>query len=202
MISSLDDKIEINRRNLLFWILLLLTNIFIIWNYVVSPIRYSNEELEGIITYNKLYYYIHLILLIIMFLYGYSVINRFSPFYGDTTLLLGIMIMVLILSIFALNIMSSKPKKEDGTYTTAPKYIYKSRTKQTIISILLLLTILGVVGFDLYKRKKNPLGLLPYKKLNNLYGILMLIAICLVSYLLFNSSRYTISRYNLPKMWK
>lgn len=201
ILNTMDDKIEVDKKNLVIWILLLLANVFILWNYISTPIRFSSEKVEDVVTYNRLYYYLHLGLLILLFLYGNSVKSRFSPLYKDTTLLLGVLIMVLVLSIFVLNIASKKPLEEDGTYRTAPKYLYKKKG-QIIILVLLLLSIIGIIGYDVYKRRKNPLGLLPYNKLNNLYGIGMLLSVFIVLYLLINGSRYSVLRYNLPKMWQ
>ena len=201
ILNTMDDKIEVNKKNLVIWILLLLANVFILWHYISTPIRYSSEKVEDVVTYNRLYYYLHLGLLILLFLYGNSVKSRFSPLYKDTTLLLGVLIIVLVLSIFVLNIASKKPLEEDGTYRTVPKYLYKKKG-QIIILVLLLLSIIGIIGYDVYKRRKNPLGLLPYNKLNNLYGIGMLLSVFIVLYLLINGSRYSVLRYNLPKMWQ
>lgn len=201
ILNTIDDKIEVNKKNLVIWILLLLANVFILWHYISTPIRYSSDKVEEVVSYNRLYYYLHLGLLILLFLYGNSVKSRFSPLYKDTTLLLGVLIIVLVLSIFVLNIASRKPLEEDGLYRTEPKYLYKKKG-QIIILVLLLLSIIGIIGYDVYKRRKNPLGLLPYNKLNNLYGIGMLLSVFIVLYLLINGSRYSVLYYNLPKMWK
>jgi len=201
--NNLDNFIpELDRRFVPFWILILLANVFIIVNYIVTPIRYSEEKVEGVVTYNDLYYYLHLILLILVFLYAYGVRERFSLLIGDSTMIIGLLASVLVLGIFAINIASDKPAKEDGEFKTAPKMLLKTKTKQSIIVAILLCLLLAIIGYDIYKRRINPLGLLPYKYLKNLYGIALLLSVCVVCYLLFNSARYNIGKYNLPKMWR
>ena len=65
--NNLENFIpELDKRYLPFWILILLANVFIIWNYIVTPIRFSEEKVEGVVTYNDLYYYLHLTLLILL----------------------------------------------------------------------------------------------------------------------------------------
>jgi len=202
-LNNLENFIpELDKRYLPFWILILLANVFIIWNYIVTPIRFSEEKVEGVVTYNDLYYYLHLILLILVFLYAYGLRERFSLLIGDSTMIIGGLATILVLGIFAINIASQPPVKEDGEFKTAPKIIYKTKTKQSIIVAILLCLLLAIIGYDIYKRRNNPLGLLPYKNLKNLYGIALLLSVCVVCYLLFNSARYNISKYNLPKMWR
>ncbi len=202
-LNNLENFIpELDKRYLPFWILILLANVFIIWNYIITPIRFSEEKVEGVVTYNDLYYYLHLILLILVFLYAYGLRERFSLLIGDSTMIIGGLASILVLGIFAINIASQPPVKEDGEFKTAPKIIYKTKTKQSIIVAILLCLLLAIIGYDIYKRRNNPLGLLPYKNLKNLYGIALLLSVCIVCYLLFNSARYNISKYNLPKMWR
>jgi len=202
-LNNLENFIpELDKRYLPFWILILLANVFIIWNYIVTPIRFSEEKVEGVVTYNDLYYYLHLILLILVFLYAYGLRERFSLLIGDSTMIIGGLATILVLGIFAINIASQPPVKEDGEFKTTPKIIYKTKTKQSIIVAILLCLLLAIIGYDIYKRRNNPLGLLPYKNLKNLYGIALLLSVCVVCYLLFNSARYNISKYNLPKMWR
>ena len=201
--NNLENFIpKLDKRYLPFWILILLANVFIIWNYIITPIRFSEDKVEGVVTYNDLYYYLHIILLILVFLYAYGLRERFSLLIGDSTMIICGLVSILVLGIFAINIASQPPVKEDGVFKTAPKIIYKTKTKQSIIVAILLCLLLAIIGYDIYKRRNNPLGLLPYKNLKNLYGIALLLSVCVVCYLLFNSVRYNISKYNLPKMWR
>ena len=202
LLNTIKEKIEINRKNLPVWILLLFAIILIILHYVTTPIRYSNERVENVITYNSLYYYLHIGLLVLLCLYGYGVSDRFSPLKGDIMISKGLVIVILVLGVFAINIASAKAIESDETYRTAPKHLYKSKSQQLIILVLLLLILLGIIGYDIFRRKQNPLGLLPYTKLKNLYGIGLLLSVCIVIYILVNGARYNVSRYNLPKMWR
>ena len=43
LLNTIKEKIEIDRKNLPVWILLLIANILIILHYVTTPIRYSND---------------------------------------------------------------------------------------------------------------------------------------------------------------
>ena len=137
LLNTIKEKIEINRKNLPVWILLLIAIILIILHYVTTPIRYSNERVENVITYNSLYYYLHIGLLVLLCLYGYGVSDRFSPLKGDTMISKGLVIVILVLGVFAINIASAKAIESDETYRTVPKHLYKSKSQQLIILVLL-----------------------------------------------------------------
>ena len=66
---------------------------------------------------------------------------------------------------------------------------------------ILLLSLLGTMGADIYYKNINPLGLLPYNKLINLYGVCSLITLAGIVYLLVNSITYNVRKYKLPKYW-
>ena len=194
-------NIEINTTKLPIWILLLLTNILLIWSYIVTPIRYSSEEFEGVISFNKLYYYLHIILLFTLGLYGYSLCLR-QPLVKNNTSFntLGVVI-VLVIGFFAINISYKSPVKEDGAYKTAPGSLYKSRRMMVAIHTILLLSLAGTMGTDIYYKNINPLGLLPYNKLKNMYGVCSIITLAGIVYLLVNSTKYNVRKYKLPQTW-
>ena len=224
-LNSLKN-LEVNMTKLPIWILLLLTNILLIWSYVVTPIRYSNHKFEKVITFNKLYYYLHIILLITLFLYGYSLSIR-QPFVKNNTSFntLGLVV-VLIIGFFAINIAYKSPVKATDTsetsetsetsdtsdknipqptsiirYQTPPSSLYKTRKQMSALHTILLLSLLGTMGTDIYFKNINPLGLLPYTKLTNLYGVCSLITLAGIVYLLVNSITYNVRKYKLPKYW-
>ena len=200
-VLNIIQNIEFNTTKLPIWILLLLTNILLIWSYIVTPIRYSSEKFENVITFNKLYYYLHIILLFTLGLYGYSLCLR-QPLVKNNTSFntLGVVI-VLVIGFFAINIAYKSPVKEDGAYKTAPGSLYKSRRMMIAIHTILLLSLAGTMGTDIYYKNINPLGLLPYNKLKNLYGVCSIITLAGIVYLLVNSTKYNVRKYKLPQTW-
>ena len=57
------------------------------------------------------------------------------------------------------------------------------------------------MGTDIFYKNINPLGLIPYTKLINLYGVCSLITLAGIVYLLVNSITYNVRKYKLPKYW-
>ena len=211
-LNSLKN-LEINMTKLPIWVLLLLTNILLIWSYVVTPIRYSSHKFEKVITFNKLYYYLHIILLLTLFLYGYSLSIRQSFIKNNTSFNTLGLVVVLIIGFFTINIVYKSPVKADINnenipqtksvirYKTPPSSLYKTRKQMIILHTILLLSLLGTMGTDIYYKNINPLGLLPYTKLKNLYGVCSLITLAGIVYLLVNSITYNVRKYKLPKYW-
>ena len=195
------QNIKINTTKLPIWILLLLTNILLIWSYIVTPIRYSSEEFEGIISFNKLYYYLHIILLFTLFLYGYSLCLRQPLIKSNTSFNTLGLVIILVIGFVAINISYKAPIKEDGAYKTAPGSLYKSRRTMIAIHTILLLSLAGTMGLDIYYKNINPLGLIPYNKLKNMYGVCSIITLAGIVYLLFNSTKFNVRKYKLPKTW-
>ena len=49
--SNLDNFTpELDKRYIPFWVLILLANVFIVLNYIITPIRYSEEKIEGVVS--------------------------------------------------------------------------------------------------------------------------------------------------------
>ena len=203
--------IKLNKKSLHLWILLLLSNILIIWSFVVTPIRYSNvrvldlsnksksveDNLESsIFSFNNVYYYLHMILLLILFLYGWSLNSRIPLIVNNPTYTTIGLLFVTVIGLFVINMTSSKPQIENGSYHSAPKHIYKTNNKMIIIHTLLLLLVSSIIGIEIYKKPKNPLGLHI-----NLLGSTLIFVLIGSIYLLINSIKYYVKKYKLPKTW-
>ena len=152
-------------------------------------------------SFNKLYYYLHIILLFTLFLYGYSLCLR-QPFVKNNTSFNTIVVVIIfVIGFFTINITYKAPVKEDGVYKTAPRTLYKSRRIMVTIHTILLLSLVATMGTDIYYKNINPLGLLPYNKLKNFYGVCSIITLAGIVYLLFNSTKYNVRKYKLPQTW-
>ena len=200
--EKLDDIMIVQDYfTIALWTILLIINIIVITSFIVNPIRYSSEKLENIVSYNKLYYYIHILLLVCLLLYGLRLNNKFPLIIGDKMYNIFPLIIIFIIGWFIIAIFNSPPIKEDGSYKSSPKVIYKNKRNLIVTYTILLLFIIAIISIDVYKRKINPLGLLPYNSINTLYGLAILIVLVGTIYLLINSIKYNIKKYNLPKTW-
>ncbi len=204
--------IKLNNKNVPLWILLLLSNILIIWSFIVTPIRYSNVKIvesnskettstldkeTSIFSYNKIYYYLHMILLLILFMYGYSLSPRIPLIENNPSYTTIGLVATIVIGVFIINISTSKPIVENGSYHSAPSHIYKSKKKMVTVHVLLVLLISTIIGYEIYKNPKNPLGLD-----RNLMGSSLVLALIGSIYLLINSIKYYVNKYNLPETWR
>ena len=203
--------IKLNKKNVPIWILLLLSNILIIWCFIVTPIRYSNVKIvdyktketkqssdeASIFSYNQCYYYLHMILLLILFMYGYSLSSRLPLIENNPSYTTIGLVAIIVIGVFIINITTSKPIIENGSYHSAPKHIYKSKNKMIIIHVLLVLLISTIIGYEIYKNPQNPLGLDI-----NIMGSSLVLALIGSIYLLINSIKYYVNKYNLPETWR
>jgi hypothetical protein len=121
---------------------------------------------------------------------------------GDKQFNLIPIIIMFILGWFIINIYNTKPISEDNSYKSAPKAIHKNKKIMITIYIILLLSIITMIVIDSYLNIINPLGLLPYNKISNLYGISIIFALFICIYLFINTILYNIKKFNLPKTWK
>ena len=143
-----------------------------------------------------MYYYLHIFILLIFFIYGYS-LNPRIPLISNNPEYTTIGLVVLIVSgIFVISITGSKPIIENGSYHSAPKHIYKKKNNMIVIHSLLVLLISSIIGIEVYKKPKNPLGLN-----RNLIGSTFIFALIGSIYLLINSINYYVRKYNLPETW-
>ena len=203
--------IKLNKKNVPIWILILLSNILIIWCFIVTPIRYSNVKIvdyetkqtkqssdeASIFSYNQIYYYLHMILLLILFIYGYSLSSRLPLIENNPSYTTLGLVSIIVIGVFIINITTSKPIIENGCYHSAPKHIYKLKNKMIAVHVLLVLLISTIIGYEIYKNPKNPLGLD-----RNLMGSSLVLALIGSIYLLINSIKYYVNKYNLPETWR
>jgi len=134
-------------------------------------------------------------------LYGYSLCLRQPLITNNTSFNILGLVIVLVIGFFTINIVYKAPVKDDGVYKTAPGSLYKTRNKMIAIHTILLLSLAGTMGTDIYYKNINPLGLLPYNKLKNMYGVCSIITLAGIVYLLVNSITYNVRKYKLPKTW-
>ena len=190
-----------NSHNCHIWIALLLINIFVIWSYIISPIRYSGIKVLDTITINRLYYYIHIILLIAIFLYSYSVSSRF-PLYDNTHLYTTVTFgMILILSIFIINVFDSNIIEEDGTYKTPPNTMTKNKPWMITLNTVIIILLLCIIAIEFFKNPTNILGIFPPQNITDILGLSIIIVTIIGVYLLSHSIKYNVKKYKLPNMW-
>jgi hypothetical protein len=136
-----------------------------------------------------------------LFLYGMSLTKRHPLIKGDQMYNIMLLVILLVLGVFIINISYSPAIEEDGSFKTAPKTINKSRTPMIILYIIVILLISTMIGIDIYSNPINPLGLLPYDSIKNIFGLGASIALIGIVYLLINTITYNVKKYNLPNTW-
>ncbi len=190
-----------NLQNLPIWIALLLINIFVLWSYIISPIRYSGIKVLDIITINRLYYYIHIILFIAIFMYSYSLSSRL-PLYDNTHLYTTVTFaIILILSIFIINIVDSKIIEEDGSYKTPPSTMTKNKSWMITLNTIIIILIMCIIALEIFKNPSNILGIFPPQNIKDIFGLSIIIITVIGIYLFSQSIKYNVKKYKLPHMW-
>lgn len=180
----------INSPNIkwLSWILIIL---FSIYNYIKSPIRYSDVPLFTIgrfkFNYVKLFDIIKYIGLILNLMLGFflSVTNEpvfesFKHWY----------IIVIILNLIILYEIKADPVSDDGTFNKKPSSVSKKFKTNILVIILLFYHLVSEVK---HLKSLN-------MKIFVLWGsIIVNLLINLI--LLVKQSGFTTCAYNLPKSW-
>lgn len=187
----------LNKGNLPIWIFLILLNIVILWSYIVTPIRYSNTKLFYLITANRLYYYLHILLLVCIFIYSYSISKRFPLFDSTNTYSLIGFGAILVIGIFVINIMDGPSIEDDGSFNTPPSSLYKFRWSLVPIYILMTILIMCVIGIEIINPPESPFVL----SLTSFSGGGIILVLIGGIYLLVSSIKYNVKKYNLPKTW-
>jgi hypothetical protein len=195
-ISSI--KLTDNSYVIAYWICWLLCIIVIMTTFITTPIRYSEEEPIYKVSYNRLYYYLTIILIGLLCYYAYTARERLPLIYGEDIYIKVVPIIVLFLGFIVISIYDSPSEKEDGAFNTPPTNIVKNKKIMIVQYVLLLLLIFTLIGIDIYKSADGFNNMEPFH-INR--AIPAFITILGVSLFLYKSVKYNVKRYNLPKTW-
>jgi hypothetical protein len=192
-------KLNDDKRVIAFWICCGLSVILLLSTFITTPIRYSEKEAIYKLSYNKLYYYVTLLLITLISVYVYKGRGRLPLIYGEDMYIQIIPVVVLFLSLIVINIFDSPSEKEDGSFNTPPSTLVRDKRVMIAQYVLLILLLLGMVGLDLIKSGNGFSNIKPHH-INRTLPVLIVILV--VGYLLYNSVKYNVKRYDLPETWR
>ena len=192
-------KLNDDYRVIAFWICWGLSVIILLSTFITTPIRYSENEPIYKVSYNRLYFYLTIILISTISIYVYKGRNRLPLIYGEDLYIKVIPVIVLFLSLIVINIFDSPGEKEDGSFNTPPSTLVKDKRIMITQYVLLILLLFGMIGCDLIKSGDGFSNIEPHhiKRI-----VPVLIVILVVGYLLYNSVKYNVKRYDLPETWR
>ena len=192
-------KLNDDYRVIAFWICWGLSVIILLSTFITTPIRYSEKEPIYKVSYNRLYFYLTIILISTISIYIYKGRNRLPLIYGEDLYIKVIPVIVLFLSLIVINIFDSPGEKEDGSFNTPPSTLVKDKRIMITQYVLLILLLFGMIGCDLIKSGDGFSNIEPHhiKRI-----VPVLIVIIVVGYLLYNSVKYNVKRYDLPETWR
>ena len=191
-------KLNDDKRVIAFWICWGLSVIILLSTFITTPIRYSEKEPVYKLSYNRIYYYLTIILISIISIYVYKGRERLPLIYGDDLYIKVIPVVVLFLSLIVINIFDSPGEKEDGSFNTPPSTLVKDKKVMITQYVLLILLLVGMIVCDLMKSGK---GFSNIESHHIKRIVPVLIVILIVIYLLYNSVKYNVKRYDLPETW-
>ena len=192
-------KLNDDYRVIAFWICWGLSVIILLSTFITTPIRYSEKEPVYKLSYNRLYYYVTIILISTISIYVYKGRERLPLIYGEDLYIKVIPVVVLFLSLIVINIFDSPGEKEDGSFNTPPSTLVKDKRVMITQYVLLILLLFGMIVCDLMKSGN---GFSDIESHHIKKTIPVLIVIILVGYLLYNSVKYNVKRYDLPETWR
>ena len=192
-------KLNDDYRVIAFWICWGLSVIILLSTFITTPIRYSEKEPIYKVSYNRLYFYVTIILITSISVYIYKGRNRLPLIYGEDLYIKVIPVIVLFLSLIVINIFDSPSEKEDGSFNTPPSTLVKDKRIMIIQYVLLILLLFGMIGCDLIKSGD---GFSNIESHHIKRTLPVLIVILIVGYLLYNSVKYNVKRYDLPETWR
>jgi hypothetical protein len=192
-------KLNDDYRVIAFWICWGLSVIILLSTFITTPIRYSEKEPIYKVSYNRLYFYVTIVLISSISIYVYKGRNRLPLIYGEDLYIKVIPVIVLFLSLIVINIFDSPGEKEDGSFNTPPSTLVKDKRIMITQYVLLILLLFGMIGCDLIKSGDGFSNIEPHhiKRI-----VPVLIVILVVGYLLYNSVKYNVKRYDLPETWR
>jgi hypothetical protein len=192
-------KLNDDYRVIAFWICWGLSVIILLSTFITTPIRYSEKEQVYKLSYNRLYYYVTIILISTISIYVYKGRERLPLIYGEDLYIKVIPVVVLFLSLIVINIFDSPGEKEDGSFNTPPSTLVKDKRVMITQYVLLILLLFGMIVCDLMKSGN---GFSDIESHHIKKTIPVLIVIIVVGYLLYNSVKYNVKRYDLPETWR
>ena len=192
-------KLNDDYRVIAFWICWGLSVIILLSTFITTPIRYSEKEPVYKLSYNRLYYYVTIILISTISIYVYKGRERLPLIYGEDLYIKVIPVVVLFLSLIVINIFDSPGEKEDGSFNTPPSTLVKDKRVMITQYVLLILLLVGMIVCDLMKSGN---GFSDIESHHIKKTIPVLIVIIVVGYLLYNSVKYNVKRYDLPETWR
>jgi hypothetical protein len=195
------DSIKLNTNPAVigFWLIWIIAVFLLLSTYITTPIRYSEEFVVHTLTFNRFYYYLHIILLTLLCFYAYKSSGKLPLIKGDDIYQKVLPIVVFALGFLIINIFDSPGVKEDGSFNTPPSVIVKNKIGMIFHYIFLILCVGGIIFMDLKYSSGTMLGLQPYH-INATLPALIVLVMC--GYMLYNTARYYIKKYNLPNTWR
>ena len=202
--SSRESELESirltpNKIVITYWIVWLIVIVLLLSTFITTPIRYSEKEIVYNITYNRLYYYLYILLVGLVCVYGYMASKRLPLIRGEEMYLKVIPIVVFVFSLIIINIFDSSGVKEDGSFSTPPSTMVKNKLVMVFQYLLLIVGLLVLIGLDISNNVKYLSKLLFGHLFRSGYAIIVLIVSC---YLLYNTIIYNVREYNIPNTWK
>jgi hypothetical protein len=202
--NNLKDKLEnikltTNKKVIAYWVVWIIVIVLLLSTFITTPIRYSEKTLIYGITYNRLYYYLYVLLVGLICLYAYMASTRLPLIRGEDMYLKLIPIVIFVLALIVINIVDSKGESEDGSFSTPESTMVRNKSIMIFQLTLLIVGILVLMGLDVSNNVKDLSQLLFGHVYRSGYAIVALIASC---YLMYNTIIYRVEKYNLPNTWK
>ena len=177
----------------------LISVILLLSTYITSPIRYSKKRVFSYVSYNRFYYYLHVILLGLLCYFAYQSGEKMPIIKGDDVYQKVAPIAVFVLGFLVLNIFDEPGIKEDGSFNSAPSVLIKNKIGMLFHYIFLVLFLIGVIAINLYYSSDSFLGLQEYHIVACM-PVIIVGVMCL--YMLYLTARYRVKKYNLPNTWR
>ena len=192
-------KFTDNKAVISFWIFWFITVVLLLSTFITTPIRYSEESVVNKLNYNRLYYYLHCILLALLCFYAYKSSNKLELIKGEDIYQKILPIIVLLFGFLIINLFDSGGFKEDGSFNTAPSVIVKNKYGMIIHYLLLIIFLSLTILSHLRYNSETMFGL----QSHHIYGVApALIVGIFCIYLLYLTATYSLKKYKLPSTWR
>jgi hypothetical protein len=192
-------KLNPNRSVLVFWIVWFIAIILLLSTFITSPIRYSEKMIVSKVSYNRFYYYLHVVLLALLCYYAYKSGGKMPLIKGDNVYQTVAPIAVFVLGFMVLNIFDSPGIKEDGSFNSAPSVLIKNKIGMIFHYSFLILAIIAIITLNLYYSSDSIIGLQEHHIVASIPSIIVVI-MCI--YMLYLTARYKVKKYELPNTWR
>jgi len=173
-----------NKLLIYYYLGLLFLFALTIYTYAINPIRYSKTLSPILISNNTLYWYIHVLLLILISAFSIN-LEKIRPempsFWAAIPLLFGV---------FALNILHDTPVEDDGSFNSPPKNLVLNKSSMIKRLIFTLLIFIIYICFYIFVEEYHH------------YIIPMFVCVIIYIYLIYKQKKYTRLNYKLPKTWR